>query len=118
MTSTTQRADVNTQKALDHHLSAFAQGLDEVMRDYDENSVLVTPDKTYTGLAEIRGFFKAFIDGAAPKFWDAFKILNMTVTGEVAYIAWEAKPWVSLATDTFYVKDEKFAVQTFTPFSA
>jgi hypothetical protein len=118
MASTTQRQDVSTKNVLNHHLSAFALGLDEVLRDYDENSVLVTPDKTYTGLAEIRGFFKAFIDGAAPEFWSAFKILNMTVTGEVAYIAWQAKPWVALATDTFHVKDEKISVQTFTSFSA
>jgi len=118
MSSATQKSDVSTKKALDHHLGAFAQGLDELLRDYDESSVLVTPDKTYTGLAEIRGFFKAFIDGADPKFWEAFKILNMTVTGEVAYLAWEAKPWISLATDTLYVKGEKIAVQTFTSFSA
>jgi hypothetical protein len=118
MTSTAPRPDVSTQKALDHHLGAFAQGLDEVLRDYDENSVLVTPDKTYTGLAQIRGFFKAFIAGADPEFWGAFNILNMTVTGEVAYIAWQAKPWVTLATDTFHVKDEKISVQTFTSFSA
>lgn len=107
-----------TKKAFDHHLGAFAKGLDELMLDYDASSVLITPDKTYTGLAEIRSFFKAFIDGAAPEFWAAFKVLNSTVTGEVAYLAWEAKPWVTLATDTFVVKGDKFSVQTFTSFTA
>jgi hypothetical protein len=118
MASADQKPDVATKKVLDHHLGAFAQGLDELLRDYDDTSVLVTPDKTYTGLSEIRGFFKAFIEGADPNFWGAFKILNMTVTGEVAYLVWEAKPWVALATDTLYVKGEKIAVQTFTPFAA
>jgi hypothetical protein len=42
----------------------------------------------------------------------------MSTVGNVAYIAWEAKPWVTLATDTFFVKDGKIAVQTFTSFSA
>jgi hypothetical protein len=119
MTSTNNEPHkIITEKTLDHHLGAFAQGLDELLRDYDETSVLVTLDKTYTGLSQIRGFFKAFIDGADPKFWEAFKILNRTVTGEVAYLAWEAKPWISLATDTLHVKGEKITVQTFTSFSA
>lgn len=82
MASTAQKSDVTTKTVLDHHLGAFAQGLDELMRDYDESSVLVTPDKTYTGLSEIRSFFKAFIESADPNFWGAFKILNMTVVGE------------------------------------
>jgi hypothetical protein len=32
-------------------------------------------------------------------------------------MVWEAKPWVTLATDTLVVKDGKIAVQTFTAFS-
>lgn len=107
-----------TKKAFDHHLGAFAKGLDELMLDYDESSVLITPDKTYTGLAGIRSFFKAFIDGADPKFWHAFKIINSTVTGEVAYLAWESKPWVTLASDTLVIKGDKISVQTFTAFAA
>ena len=106
----------DTKKAFEHHLGAFAKGLDELMLDYDQSSVLITPDKTYAGLAGIRSFFKAFIDGVDPKFWDAFKIVNSTVRGEVAYLVWEAKPWVPLATDTFMVKIDKISVQTFTSF--
>jgi hypothetical protein len=113
-----QKTEARTKKILDHHLGAFSQGLEELLRDYSETSVLITPDKTYTGLTDIRGFFKAFIEGVEPKFWEAFKILNMTVTDEVAYIAWEAKPWFSLATDTLLVRDEKITVQTFTSFTA
>jgi len=112
----TMTAAAATQAAFDHHLGAFAKGLDELMRDYDDNSILVTPDRTYAGTAEIRGFFKAFIDGADPKFWESFKVLKSSVHGEVAYLAWEAKPWVALATDTLFVKANKIAVQTFTPF--
>jgi ketosteroid isomerase-like protein len=112
----TPNTDAGTQKVLDHHMGAFAKGLDELLRDYDEMSVLVTPDKTFTGTAEIRAFFKAFIEGADPKFWEAFKILKISVTGEIAYLVWEAKPWVPLATDTFCVKNERIVVQTFTPF--
>lgn len=118
MSSATSTPDADTRRTLDHHLGAFAQGLDELLRDYDDNSVLVTPDQTCTGTTEIRAFFKAFIDGADPKFWGAFKILKNTVHGEVAYLVWEAKPWVALATDTFHVQGGRIAVQTFTPFGA
>ncbi|KQP39969.1 nuclear transport factor 2 family protein [Pseudorhodoferax sp. Leaf274] len=118
MPSANASPDVRTKQTLDHHLGAFAQGLDELMRDYDDTSVLATPDKTYTGTAEIRAFFKAFIEGADPRFWEAFKITRNAVHGEVAYLVWEARPWVTRATDTLHVQGGRIAVQTFTPFDA
>ncbi|MFM0309636.1 nuclear transport factor 2 family protein [Paraburkholderia fungorum] len=108
----------STNQVFDHHLGAFARGLDELLKDYGGDSALVTPDKTYRGLDEIRGFFKAFIDGATPEFWAAFKVTSKSTEGEVGYLVWEAKPWVTLATDTLFVKNGKIAVQTFTSFSA
>jgi hypothetical protein len=117
MTDLSARNDGSTQQVFDHHLGAFAQGLDELLKDYDDSSTIITPDKTYSGSAQIRGFFKAFLESAAPGFWSAFKITSSSTTGEVAYLAWEAKPWVTLATDTLVIKDGKIAVQTFTALS-
>ena len=118
MSNSSEQAEATTQQVLDHHLGAFAHGVEEILKDYDDSSAVITPDKTFRGREEIAGFFKAFIDGADPAFWPAFKITSMSTVGNVAYIAWEAKPWVTLATDTFLVKDGKIAVQTFTSFSA
>lgn len=118
MAETIAQVEETTTRVFEHHLGAFAHGLDEVLRDYDDASVLVTPAQTYRGSSEIRGFFKAFLDGATPEFWSAFKITSKCVVGEVAYMAWEAKPWVQLATDTMVVKGGKFSVQTFTAFPA
>lgn len=118
MTTTTEKPEASAQATLDHHLGAFAKGLDELLLDYNEESVLVALDKTFRGTGEIRGFFKAFIEGADPKFWEAFRIQKIEVHGAIAYLAWEATPWVPLATDTLYVKDGKIAVQTFTAFVA
>lgn len=117
MTDSSKATD-STNQVFDHHLGAFAQGLDELLKDYSNDSALVTPDKTFRGLDEIRRFFKAFIDGATPEFWAAFKVTSKSTEGEVGYLAWEAKPWVTLATDTLFVKNGKIAVQTFTSFSA
>jgi hypothetical protein len=118
MSPSSEHSESATKQVLDHHLSAFAAGLDEILKDYDEQSTVITPDKTFRGRAEIAGFFRAFLDGAAPEFWSAFKINSMSTAGEIAYLAWEAKPFVTLATDTLHVKDGKIAVQTFTSFAA
>jgi len=117
MSVTTVQAAAATSQIFDHHLGAFAQGLDELLKDYDDGSVIVTPEKTYRGTTEIRGFFKAFLDDAQPAFWDAFKVTSKSTEGEIAYLAWEARPFIELATDTLYVRNGKIAVQTFTAFS-
>jgi hypothetical protein len=117
MSNATSADEGATKRVLDHHLGAFAHGVEEILRDYDESSEVITPEKTFRGLSDIRGFFHGFLTGADPGFWPAFKINNMTISGEIAYLAWEAKPWVSLATDTLLVKNGKIAIQTFTSFS-
>ena len=118
MSTSSVQTEAATKQVLEHHLGAFAHGVEEILKDYDDNSTLVTPDRTFRGRDDITGFFKAFVDGADPAFWPAFKITSMSTVGDVAYLAWEAKPWVTLATDTLVVKDGKIAVQTFTSFSA
>jgi hypothetical protein len=118
MSNSSEQAEAATRQVLDHHLGAFEHGVEEILKDYDDSSAIVTPDKTFRGRGEIAGFFKAFLDSADPAFWPAFKITSMSTVDNVAYLAWEAKPWVTLATDTLVVKDGKIAVQTFTSFSA
>ena len=117
MTNASTQADDAAQRVLDHHLGAFAQGLDEIIKEYDKSSTIITPGKSYRGLEEIRAFFKAFLESADPGFWSAFKISSQSTAGDVAYLAWEARPWVKFATDTLVVKNGKIAVQTFTSFS-
>jgi len=103
---------------LNHHLGAFAKGVDELMIDYTEDSVIFSNAGTFRGLAEIRAFFENFMTSAPEGLWDAFKLTTTAVTDRVAYIAWEAKPWVPLGTDTLVVQDGKIAVQTYTAYSA
>lgn len=116
MSDSSQHSGQSTQQILDHHLGAFAQGINEILKDYDDDSTVITPGKTFRGREEITGFFKAFMDGATPEFWAAFKITSISTAGEIAYLAWEAKPWVTLATDTLFVRSGKISVQTFTSF--
>ncbi len=105
-----------TQRVFAHHLVAFSEGIDAIMADYTERSVLMTPDTNYRGLHEIRGFFDAFLKTASPEFWSAFKVGKQTIDGDVAYLTWSSEPFVALATDTLVVSEGKILVQTFTPF--
>ena len=104
----------STPQVLNSHLGAFAQGLDAILADYAEASVLITPERVYRGLAEISGFFQAFLGGATPAFWASFQLHAQVVEADVAYITWSARPAVPLATDTLVVRDGRIAVQTFT----
>ena len=108
----------STQATLDHHLQAFAEGVDAILQDFREDSVVITPDATYRGLAEIRGFLTAFVEALPAGIWDSFKVNRSEVAGEVAYLLWEAKPWFPLGTDTFVVRDGKIVYQTFAAYTA
>jgi hypothetical protein len=102
-----------TESVVNNHLQAARQSVDAVMKDFNEESVLITNDATYKGLDEIRQFYSQLLNGLPDGFFDAYNLNRMEVVGEVAYILWEAKPWFPLATDTFVVRNGKFAYQTF-----
>lgn len=57
---------MSTKATLLHHLQAIGEGIDSVMHDYREDSVLFTQQGPLIGLAAIRGFFEQFINGAPP----------------------------------------------------
>lgn len=111
-------ASARTHAVFDHHLQAFALGLDALLSDYTEQSVLQLPDKTLRGLAEIREFFAQFLASIQPGFWESFRIQRQAVEGDTAYLVWQARPFVAMATDTLVVRDGKISVQTFTPLTA
>jgi hypothetical protein len=110
-------AEIRTTKyVFEHHLTSFSEGIDSILSDYEEASVLLTPYAEYRGLNEIRSFFDAFLKNATPEFWSSFKIASQTVEGDIAYLTWSSRPAVPLATDTFLIRDGKILVQTFTLF--
>ncbi|MNF95409.1 hypothetical protein D3C84_781600 [compost metagenome] len=104
---------ISTQAVLEHHLEAFYQGIDAVMEDFTDASVIITASATYCGLDEIRAFFTALLDGLPAGFDEAVKITRQEVVGEFAFLLWEARPWFPFCTDTFVVRDGKIAYQTF-----
>ena len=105
-----------TKQVLDHHWEAFTQNnMVEVMADYSDESVLITPDATYKGLDEIRknfeNAFKIF-----PRDKTSFGLNKSVIDRDVAYILWQAKtPTLNLtyATDTFIIRNGKIIRQTY-----
>ena len=107
-----------TQATLEHHLQSFGEGVDAIMQDFSKDSVVITPDATYRGLAEVRAFFTAAVEGEPAGIWEAFTVKRKEVAGELAYILWEAKPWIPFGTDTFVVRDGKIVFQTVAAYNA
>ena len=105
-----------TKEVLDHHWVAFqANDLEETMKDYTEESVLITPNDSYNGLEEIRNnFINAF--KLFPKDSTTFTLDKSVVVKDVGYILWKSKTPafnLSYATDTFIIRDGKIVRQTY-----
>jgi hypothetical protein len=112
--SATGARSTSTAAVLQKHLQAATVGVDAVMEDYTEQSVLITYDATYRGLAGIRSFFTALFRDLPKGFFEGMRIRRQEIVGEMAYILWDREPF-SQATDTFVVREGKIAFQTFTP---
>lgn len=104
---------MSTQATLAHHLQAIAEGADAVMQDYTEDSVLFTPEGPIKGLAGIRSFYESFLASSPPELIQALRLIRQDVDGEVAYILWNAEPFIPLATDTFLIRNGKILAQSF-----
>ena len=106
----------STTKVLEHHWAAFnANDLEATMADYTDESILITPEKTFKGLKEIRDNF-VFAFTIFPKGKSTLKIRKSIVQQEVGYITWEAttpKMKKSFNTDTFIIHDGKIVRQTY-----
>lgn len=104
-----------TEAVVRNHLRAATIGVDALLEDYTDESVLITHDATYRGPAEIRAFFTALFEVLPAGFFETrMKMVRQAFVGELGYILWEGKPIVSQATDTFVVRDGKILFQTFT----
>jgi predicted SnoaL-like aldol condensation-catalyzing enzyme len=107
----------NTSKELlQRHLGSFLDNnLEALISDYTSESVLITQDASYQGLAEIKSFFADLIPHF-PKQKSMFELDKTVINGDLAYIVWHGKTptlEVPFATDTFIIKDGKIRQQTF-----
>lgn len=105
-----------TKRVLDHHLTSFGQNnLEEIMADYAEDAVVVTPSGTYKGLKEIEAFFIELIP-SFPTEGTSFGLDKEVINDELAHTVWHAKTPsldIPFGTDTFIIKGGKIEKQTF-----
>jgi hypothetical protein len=102
-----------TEEILNHHVSAFVEtDVEEIMKDYTENSELLTPQGPVKGLTGIRSFFEEIFK-IAPK-GSTLDLKQMLIRDNMAYIVWAGESsFVSIpfGTDTFIMEDDKILYQ-------
>ncbi len=108
--------EAKTKEVFDRHGKAFAENdMEALLADYADDAVVVTPDRTVTGLTEIRAHFEEAFK-AFPKDSSTYETIKTVIKGDLAFTVWKAKTPVlefSYATDTFIVQNGKITRQTF-----
>src|SRR5262245_3942371 len=109
-------SSAQTAQTLEHHLQSFYVGdVEAIMADFAADAVLITPDGTLYGPAQIRPVFETFVTQIMPP-GSTLTILKQSIEGEIAYLLWTGEsaqyriPW---GTDTFVVRAGKIVAQTF-----
>lgn len=117
---TTDVTSKQTEAVLQRHLGAVMKAGTEgvaavpaILADYTDESVIMTPDAVFTGLAGVKSFLEGFITSVPADLIPSIKLTRQEVRGEVAYLVYTASPYIPLGTDTFVIRDGKIAVQTF-----
>lgn len=102
------------EQTLMHHLTAFGNNnLDEILKDYTDESVIMTPNGSIKGLTEIREFFKDFF--VVIPTGSSFTMKQKTIVGNVAYIFWASESnsiKIPAGTDTFVFDGNKIKYHT------
>jgi ketosteroid isomerase-like protein len=106
-----------TERTLLRHWQAFGAGdIEAIMADYSEDAVLITPEGTLKGQAQIRSLFVKIFANMFPPASSSLDLAKQVIEGETAYILWSgSSPQCNapFATDTFVIRDGKIVAQTF-----
>jgi hypothetical protein len=103
------------EEVLSHHLQAFgSNNIEEMMKDYDEQSEVWTPNGALRNLESIRSFFN-YAFTLVPQGSTQFEITQRLERDDMVYLAWYAESpaaSIPLGTDTFVIKNGKILLQT------
>lgn len=107
-------SNTKTNEILTHHLTAFGNNdLDEIMKDYTEQSEILTIEGTLKGLDLIRNFFAEMF--TIIPTGSEFEMKQLTVAENVGHIIWASKSGVAeipMGSDTFVFEDNKIKTHT------
>ena len=98
---------------VEHHLaSGNSRNLDEIMRDYTDDAIVIAPDGVNKGKQAIHAAFQKMISQ------EPYPVITATqkiYEGNVGYIVWTmnaGQPNAMHGSDTFIIRDGKIVVQT------
>jgi hypothetical protein len=104
-----------TEEIIDHHFQAFLKNdVNEVMKDYTEESEIWTSEGIIHGLDNIAAFF-SYVFTVLPQGGTQLGLKQKIVKDNKCFIVWNAvSPVISIPTgaDTFIVEDGKIVLQT------
>jgi len=101
------------EAVMQHHEAALLSGnLDELAKDYTEESILIVPTETYKGPESIKAAFAAMMNMLTPEAQANFKVTRQDIQGEYVYLLWTAAPVFPFAGDTFHVHNGKIMMQS------
>lgn len=108
-------AHFTTEAIIGQHLQAIiSNNLQAVMKDYNNTSVIWTPNGIVRGTDEIAAFFASVLP-LFPAGKTAFDIRQQIVDGSKAYVVWSAESpmvHVPFATDSFECRGNRIVWQT------
>lgn len=101
------------QEVFAHHGKALVSGdLDEIVADYADDSVVITPGGVARGKDEIRQVFVKLLEDLPEAAWD---LKNQIFDGDLLFLEWAADSAVNRAddgVDTFVFRDGMIRAQT------
>ena len=107
------------QDVMARHGTAIRKGdVDEVLADYAEDGVIMSPGRTAHGIAEIRDLFVDLFTNVIPPGLSKLEATWSAMEGEYVFVVWKGESErhrFPIGTDTFVVRDDKIVFQTFVP---
>lgn len=111
-----KQEDQTTLEVLEHHLKyCNAANLEETLKDYSDEAVLINMGGPKRGLDEIMAFFAESMTTCLPAE-TKYESIHKYIDGEMAYTVWKAdSPFyrIPYGTDTFIIRCGKIVQQTF-----
>ena len=105
---------MTADQILSHHLGAFGNNdLDEIMKDYTEESIVFAETGVVSGISAIREFFIVMFRMIPSG--SEFKMKQMNVVLNVAQIIWSSKSSaaeIPYGSDTFVFEKDKIKFHT------
>ena len=101
------------EEVFQHHAQALGAGdLDEIVADYADDAVLITPAAVKRGKDGIRAAFTQLLSDVPNAAWD---LRTQIYEGDVLFLEWAADAGATLVEDgidTFVFRDGLIRVQT------